>query len=79
MPWIKQSEKPCDHPGKPSLPATWGNRHMIGDIWQCDICKAQFEVIAGAEGTDMRGEPTGPGDLRWKDYIHRQKGWYLDS
>lgn len=52
MGWIRKTEKPCNHPSRPVLPKhrNKSNEYMIGDIWECDICKQQFKV----EGTTDR-------------------------
>lgn len=46
MAWIKQTQPPCDHPNRPELGQYYGDRtkHMVGDIWECDDCRAKFVV-----------------------------------
>ena len=46
MGWVIQTKKPCEHKEKPVLPVKVlkSNEHMIGDIWECDDCKAKFKV-----------------------------------
>lgn len=54
MGWIKQSKPPCRHLDRPTLPARRfpENSYMLGDVWECDNCTTQFEVIADT-GTDL--------------------------
>lgn len=68
MGWLKQTVKPCAHKDKPTLPPQWGNRHLIGDCWQCDECQKKFWVGAATQTLDMRGEPMGSSNLQWLEY-----------
>jgi hypothetical protein len=47
MGWEIQTPRPCQHQGKPKLPAPAGNDHIVGDIWKCDNCGTRFVVQKG--------------------------------
>lgn len=67
MGWIKQTQKPCDHEQRPTLPDKVNglNYHMLGDIWQCDDCEAQFVV----------DEYTAKEGMQWDLYDVRKFKW----
>lgn len=68
MGWIKQTIPPCTHPDKPELGQYYGNltKHMVGDIWECDECKAQFEVIVQKYIEGMQWDMYEVHRLDWK-------------
>ena len=70
MGWIKQSEPICLHQDRPTLGETvhMKNKHMIGDIWQCDNCRKQFIVATEKSWSGPQWDQYQVDILCWRDH-----------
>jgi len=68
MGWIKQTPPPCKHSHRPILGSYVANKHIVGDIWECDDCKKRFIVSTEIREAGMQHDPYKETYLVWRDH-----------
>ncbi|ASZ75027.1 hypothetical protein FDI69_gp159 [Rhodococcus phage Trina] len=74
MGWIRQTKMPCPCGARPTLPSYFGNKHMVGDCWQCDTCEFKWYVeLTTKTAYDFKQEKFQETKLEWVTYDPLEK------